>query len=69
MDSTKPWYLSLGVWGPIVSVAATVASATGHPIPPEVVGDAANLITQGVAVAGGAVGLWGRIRATTRLSK
>lgn len=69
MENSKSWYQSTSVWGSVFAIGAGVAQMTGHTIPPELVGDAANLATQAVAVGGGIVGLWGRIRATTRLGK
>jgi hypothetical protein len=56
----KPWYASAGVLGALVVILAQIAAAFGWAIDvPALTG----YLTDAVTLAGGAVALWGRIRA------
>lgn len=62
----KPWWLSRGVWGPLISVAAIGAQAAG------VDADVSGLLSAAlefVTLAGIAVGWWGRVEAKAPISK
>jgi hypothetical protein len=68
LDTTKNWYASKTVWAVLVmlgSVAARNAGIDLGPFEDEISG----LILDGVALVAGAVGLWGRVVATTKLTK
>jgi hypothetical protein len=77
MDSTKPWWQSIAVWGGVIAIAAQGYSlATGHVVSPDDQAALANTAVQvggwvssGVTIAGALAGIWGRLRATTTLVK
>lgn len=70
-QNTKAWWQSTGVWGSLVAIVASGAGFAGYVITPD---DQATIVTgveQAVHIGlevssfiGGAVALWGRIRAT-----
>jgi len=67
MTETKQWYTSKTVWAVLVmlgSVAARNAGVDLGPFEDEIAG----LILDGVALVAGAVGLWGRIAATAKIT-
>jgi len=67
MTETKQWYTSKTVWAVLVmlgSVAARNAGIDLGPFEDEIAG----LILDGVALVAGAVGLWGRIVAKTKIA-
>lgn len=62
----KPWWLSRGVWGPLISVAAMGAQAAG------VDADVSGLLSgalEFITVAGLAMGWWGRVEAQAPINK
>ncbi len=61
MTERKPWYLSKGVWGSIITVVAAVAGANLEP------GSTEQYASATVTVIAGAVALWGRVSAKTRI--
>ena len=74
--NSKPWWKSLSVWGNIFATLATTGGFFGYVITPENQAAAAVAAEHGaelVAAAGALLGeltaLWGRLRATTRLSQ
>lgn len=63
---SKPWWLSRGVVGPLISVAAMGAQAAG------VDADVSGLLSgalEFITVAGIALGWWGRVEAKTQIDK
>lgn len=58
--SGKPWWLSKGVWGPLIAILSMVFAATGVALDAGVLVEA---ILQLVALAGALLGLWGRVDA------
>ena len=58
---TKAWWKSVSVWGNIIAMIATAGGFFGYVVTPE--NQAA-----GAALLGECVGLWGRLRASTRLN-
>lgn len=69
--TTKPWWQSVGVWGSVVTIMASVAGLLGYSITPEDqlvivsgLNKAAMIVTETVAFVGGLAALWGRIRAS-----
>lgn len=61
----KPWYQSRAIWGGIVSIAAPIAGIVGVQIAPDTAADIVTLATTAGGVVGGALSVWGRLRATT----
>ena len=60
----KAWYMSKGVWGGLIAIAAAVAGAFGIAVSPE---DQASLAEAAVVVAsavGGALAIVGRVMAS-----
>lgn len=56
----KPWWLSKGVWGPIITIASLAGSAAGSAV------DAGLILQHGLelmTVVGAALGWWGRVEA------
>ncbi len=71
----KPWWKSVSVWGNIFAIVATIGGFFGYVITPENQAAAAiaaehgaELVAAAAAVAGECIGLWGRLRASTRLT-
>jgi hypothetical protein len=77
MDPTKPWWQSIGVWGAAIATGAQLYGiVTGHVIAPDDQAALSNAAVQtaswvqtGITLGGIAMGLWGRLRATTALTK
>ena len=74
MDS-KPWWKSVSVWGNIIAIVATTGGFFGFAMTPEnqaaaaaAAEHAAELVAAAGALIGECMGLWGRLRASTRLS-
>ena len=72
MDS-KPWYLSRGVWGGIVAAVAGVLALLGRSLPADAVGpltdDVMRIVEGLAAVIGGALAIYGRVKAQTPVGK
>ncbi len=74
MDS-KAWWKSVGVWGNIIAILATGGGFFGYAITPDtqaavavVAEHGAEFAAAGAALFGECMGLWGRLRASTRLN-
>ncbi len=67
MDNVKSFVASKTIWGVIISMIAQVLGRWGYEIGPELQGQAVDLILQGVALAGAALAIWGRITASRRI--
>jgi len=74
MDS-KPWWKSVSVWGNIIAIIATTGGFFGYVMTPEnqaaaaiAAEHAAELVAAFAALFGECMGLWGRLRASTRLT-
>ena len=66
----KPWWLSRGVWGPLIAMAGMIATATGSKFD---AGQFVELSFQLITVLGIGLGWWGRVEAkkpidTTRIA-
>jgi hypothetical protein len=68
MNGTKPWYQSLTVWSSFATLLAGVLSLFHFAIDPQLVADVANWLLAVATVVGGAVSLWGRLRASRRIA-
>jgi len=73
VPESKPWYLSRSIIGAVVVVIATILTMVGRPEAAESVQAEAEpisgLITQIFVLIGAAVAIYGRIRASTTLTK
>ena len=67
MHDTKPWYTSLTVWGAIVSVLASVLALFDLRLDERTQADLRDWLLAASTLAGGAVALWGRLRASRRI--
>lgn len=68
-DLTKPWYASAGVWGAVVTLLCSALSLVPRGLlDPSLVDDLHQWLLSLVALAGGGVALWGRVRATRRIA-
>lgn len=67
MDDNKPWYASKGVWGSIMTLAAAGLTFAGYNLDPNLQGD---IVAWGVGLGtavGGALSLWGRVKASKKI--
>jgi hypothetical protein len=64
---TKPWYASAGVWGALVTLASSVLALLKVEVDPQVLGHVREGVLALATLVGGAVALWGRVRATRRI--
>lgn len=68
MNETKPWYESKGMWGGIISLIAGLLGIFGIPMLPEIMESFTEVFTALAAAVGGVLAVYGRWRATHRLS-
>ncbi len=72
MDS-KAWYMSKTVWGGLVAMAALIAGIFGHPITADtqniIVDNMETIVTGVVGIAGAAMAIYGRVKASTTITK
>lgn len=61
-----PWWESRTIIGAVVTVAASLAALAGYTID---IGQAIDIVLSLTTLAGGALALWGRIRASTVISR
>lgn len=67
MTESKSWYASKTVWAVLVMLGSVAARSLGVDLGP-FEDEISSLILDGVALVAGAVGLWGRVVATSRLT-
>lgn len=67
MIDSKPWYWSVGVWGAITTLIASIAGLFKSQLDPQLLSDIQTWLISVVTLAGGAIALWGRLRATRRI--
>jgi hypothetical protein len=67
MDDTKPWYLSRGVIGSVVAIAAGAAAVFNYQIDASLQAGITEEILGIGSLVGGALALWGRIRASRKI--
>jgi 4-amino-4-deoxy-L-arabinose transferase-like glycosyltransferase len=65
--TTKPWYASSGVWGAIVTLVSSVLALLKFEVDPQLLEDVREWVLALATLVGGAVALWGRVRATRRI--
>src|SRR5689334_11582987 len=68
MTDSKPWYLSAGVWGAFVTLLGSGLSLFKVQLDPALLEDVRAWVLSLVTLLGGAVALYGRIRATRRIT-
>ena len=67
MDS-KPWFQSKGVWGGVIALLAGVAGLFGFHLDAALQGDVIDWLAAAGGVAGAALAIYGRIKATSRVT-
>ena len=65
--TTKPWYASVGVWGALVTLVSSTLALLKFEVDPQLLEDVREWVLALATLAGGAVALWGRVRATRRI--
>lgn len=68
MTDTKPWYLSAGVWGAIVSLLASLLSLFKVQLDPRLLDDLRDWMLALATLVASAVALYGRLRASRRIT-
>ncbi len=64
----KSWYQSTGVWGGIIAVAAPIIASIFHvTISSEDTLQIVNILTAAADLVGGALAIYGRVRATRQI--
>jgi hypothetical protein len=66
-DNTKPWYLSRGFIGSAVAIGAGVAAIFNYQIDADLQASIAQEVLGFGSLAGGALALWGRIKASRKI--
>ncbi len=66
MDEKK-WYMSKGILGSLVAIAAGIAGSAGYAFSPEEVAQGSNLLYGLVTTVAGVVSFIGRIKAKTKI--
>lgn len=69
MDETKPWYLSRTIIGALVSLLCTVGGTVGLSVVPELQGDITEWLLAAGGLVGGALTIYGRIKASKAIGK
>jgi hypothetical protein len=68
MNDQKAWYLSKGVWSGIIAAGAGVAGLFGWTIPEGEVQNITEYVVSGIVTVAGLAGVYGRIKATKKLT-
>jgi len=68
MTEKKSMLASRGVWGAAITIAAALAGLAGYQLGDDVQGSALSLLDEAAVLVGGVLALWGRVRASKRLS-
>ena len=66
--TTKPWYASAGVWGALVTLAGSVLALLKVELDAALLADVREWVLSLATLVGGAVALWGRIRASRTIA-
>ncbi len=71
MENVKSWLLWKGVWGGLVTLGAGLAGLFGYSFPAEAQAllseDLYQLAVAGTTVVGGALAVWGRLKAAKKI--
>ena len=72
MEDTKPWYASKAVIGGVLAAVAGIAAMIGYqfsaPAVEQTTNDTLLIVESIVAIIGGALAIWGRIKATKKIA-
>lgn len=68
-EDQKPWYASRAVWGGLIAIAAGIAGALGYTVSPDDQEQIALIVTSIAGSVGGAIAVYGRIRASKTVGK
>lgn len=66
-ESGKPWYVSRGVWGGLITIICMVLGVFGYAISPEETEQLVLALTAIGGAIGSVVGIYGRVKAKERL--
>lgn len=67
MFETKSALTSRAVWGGVLAMAAPLAGWLGYTVSSADQAEIAALVSAAISVIGGALAIWGRIKATKRI--
>lgn len=67
-NEAKPWFQSRTIIGALVSLLCTAAGAIGYQVAPELQGEITGVLISAGAVAGAALSIYGRLKATRPIS-
>lgn len=67
MNDTKAWWQSRGVWGSLVAMGAGAVSVTGINLDASIQAELTDILIAGATLIGGAVALYGRVKAVSKL--
>ena len=67
MNDTKPWYLSVGVWGAVATLVGATLSMLRIEHDERFVADLRDWMLAAATLVGGAMALYGRVRAKRRI--
>lgn len=67
MNDTKAWWQSRGVWGSLVAIGAGAVGVTGINLDAPIQAELTDILISGATLAGGAVALYGRIKAVAKV--
>lgn len=67
MDDSKEWWKSRTVWGALVALAGSLASAAGVSVEPGVQSEAVAALTALATALGALIALFGRFEARSRI--
>ena len=66
MNESKPWYASTAVWGGVLAALSPLIALAGYRID---AGQAADLLAAVGSLIGGALAVYGRVRATAVIAR
>nr|WP_295832847.1 hypothetical protein [uncultured Azospirillum sp.] len=67
--TAKPWWQSRTMIGAGIAMGSGIASLAGFHIPVELQGQMTDIVVTAGSVVGGAVAVWGRLKATTAITR
>lgn len=68
MSDTKPWWSSIGLWGSLVAILAQLLRLLKIELDPQAQADLVGMLMTLATVAATGLAIYGRIRATKRLT-
>jgi hypothetical protein len=66
MNESKPWYASTAVWGGVLAALSPLIALAGYEVD---AGQAADLLAALGSLVGGALAVYGRVRATAVIAR